>query len=56
MTPGAYGEGTGPILLTGVDCIGTEDNLESCRHYMWGHRERGRCYDITLACDGEFQV
>ncbi|XP_072050953.1 neurotrypsin-like [Amphiura filiformis] len=53
LAPGAYGEGSGQILLTGADCNGTESDLESCDHYMWGYLNipGDRCYDITLACD-----
>ena len=31
-----YGQGTGRIWLTSVNCRGTESSIESCLHSGWG--------------------
>ncbi|XP_071961573.1 scavenger receptor cysteine-rich domain superfamily protein-like [Antedon mediterranea] len=57
---GAYGSGIGPIMLDGVQCTGSEDNLHDCTHLGWtthncNHNEDAgvMCTDIRLRSDNE---
>ena len=46
-----YGQGSGPILLDGLECEGDESNLEECAHRGWGVLES--CYhseDAGVKC------
>ncbi|XP_071835447.1 scavenger receptor cysteine-rich domain superfamily protein-like isoform X1 [Apostichopus japonicus] len=46
----AYGHGSGPILLDGVGCIGTEEILEDCPHEGWGTHNCQHYEDASVAC------
>ncbi|XP_071500351.1 uncharacterized protein [Diadema antillarum] len=54
-TGASFGEGSGPILLSGVDCAGTENSLLQCTRPYWecdgfscGHHE-----DAGVRCEGD---
>ena len=58
-----FGEGTGPILLDDVGCLGTEYDIEHCAHSGWGmhncvHREDVsiRCSPTGIAVDINIQI
>ena len=48
----AFGQGSGPIWLDNLGCLGREGNIRDCRHNGWGvydycdHSE-----DISVYCD-----
>ena len=45
-----FGEGTGPILLDDVGCLGTEYDIEHCAHRGWGMHNCGHREDISIRC------
>ena len=53
---GAYGDGSGPIWMNGMECTGTESRLHECSHDGWGgHDDSCEHYDDAgiLCTDGE---
>lgn len=46
----AYGPGTGPILMDGVNCIGNEKTLESCPHEGWQSHNCQHYEDASAVC------
>ena len=52
----AYGEGDGPIFLTGLDCNGTEENVLLCpttRSFFTSIFCQDHTNDAGVICDGE---
>ena len=47
---GAFGRGTGPILLSNVDCTGTESSLLSCRHTEETNLYCSHLFDVGVVC------
>ena len=46
---GAFGQGTGPVLLHGVTCIGNESSLLNCSHQI-GVTYCSNFYDVGVIC------
>ena len=48
-----YGQGSGQIWLSYVNCVGTEERISNCSHYGWGSYYY--CYhwkDAGVKCSG----
>ncbi|NXU55108.1 DMBT1 protein, partial [Turnix velox] len=49
--PGAaFGQGSGPIWLDDVACVGTEGNLGQCRARPWGQSNCNHAEDAAVVC------
>ena len=46
-----YGQGTGPILLDDVDCLGNESSLFSCGHSGFGTHDCSHSKDASVQCE-----
>ena len=47
---GYYGNGTGPIFLDDVKCVGTEPGLGACDHKLFGSNNCGHNEDAGVMC------
>ena len=47
-----YGQGTGPILLHDINCLGNESSLLSCRHNGVGNHNCDHSQDVGVLCRG----
>ena len=45
-----YGQGTGPILLDRVNCLGSESSLFSCGHRRLGNHNCRHSRDASVRC------
>lgn len=48
-----FGQGTGRIWLQPFFCRGSEEVLEECPHFGWGHHFCGHELDVGVTCAGE---
>ena len=51
-----YGEGTGPIWLDDVHCLGTEHNIFTCPHNGIGQHNCITYEDASVICSGLLQL
>ncbi|NWS63925.1 DMBT1 protein, partial [Chunga burmeisteri] len=47
-----FGQGSGPIWLDGVSCLGTEATLAECPVKPWGHHACNHVEDASVVCSG----
>ena len=45
-----YGQGSGPIWLDDVNCVGTEGTVGNCSHRGWGVEDCGHYEDASVDC------
>uniref|UniRef100_A0AAZ1Y475 SRCR domain-containing protein n=1 Tax=Oreochromis aureus TaxID=47969 RepID=A0AAZ1Y475_OREAU len=50
----AFGQGSGPIWLDDVYCVGNEPSITNCRHNGLGVHNCGHHEDASIICDGKF--
>ena len=48
-----YGQGTGPILLDDIDCLGSESALLLCRHSGIENHDCDHSKDASVLCSGD---
>eukprot|EP00105_Crassostrea_gigas_P020390 XP_011439161.2 PREDICTED: deleted in malignant brain tumors 1 protein [Crassostrea gigas] len=46
----AYGQGSGPIWLDNVKCMGSETGIEECSHNSWGSHNCNHGEDVSISC------
>jgi deleted-in-malignant-brain-tumors protein 1 len=46
----AFGQGTGPVWLNNVHCLGNENELSQCLHGDWGSSNCGHGGDVGVVC------
>nr|XP_034316959.1 deleted in malignant brain tumors 1 protein-like isoform X6 [Crassostrea gigas] len=45
-----YGQGSGPVWLDNVKCMGTETSIEECSHNSWGSHDCSHGEDVSISC------
>ena len=50
LTRAKYGEGSGPIWLKNVQCVGNERSIMECQHSGWGNHKCGHWEDASVIC------
>uniref|UniRef100_A0A672P1F3 SRCR domain-containing protein n=1 Tax=Sinocyclocheilus grahami TaxID=75366 RepID=A0A672P1F3_SINGR len=51
---GAYfGQGSGPVWMNSVDCVGKESSLIQCNIAHWQHNNLDHLHDAGVICSGE---
>lgn len=51
----AFGQGSGPIWLDGVSCVGTEATIAECPGKPWGQHACSHVEDASVVCAGDAQ-
>ncbi|XP_072132640.1 scavenger receptor cysteine-rich domain-containing group B protein-like [Mobula birostris] len=51
-----YGEGSGPVFTTDVQCGGSEAALQECKSEPWGDTGYSHSEDAGVICKGKSQV
>ena len=46
----AYGQGSGPIWLENVQCVGNETSIANCTHNGWGVHDCSDSYGVSVWC------
>ena len=46
----AFGEGSGPVLMSGVRCRGTENTLQRCSYQDWVDSHLSPGYEVGVIC------
>ena len=46
----AFGEGSGPVLMSGVQCLGTEKTLQQCSYQDWVNSNLRPGYEVGVIC------
>ncbi len=49
-----FGQGTGPILLDGLECVGDEEELGLCPHLGYGTHDCSHMEDAAVICQRMF--
>ena len=50
VTRAGFGQGVDPIWLDNVDCVGSEENIDSCPHNAWGSHNCAHFEDAGVIC------
>lgn len=45
-----YGDGSGPVWLQNVHCLGNESKIEECSHNGWSNRSNYHWGDFSIDC------
>ena len=51
-----FGEGTGDILLDGINCMGNESSIFDCAHYGIGNHDCSHPEDAGVICSNGGQT
>ncbi|XP_072123052.1 scavenger receptor cysteine-rich type 1 protein M130-like [Mobula birostris] len=46
-----FGPGSGPVLITDVQCQGTESTLKDCKSPPWGNTGNSHAWDASVICN-----
>ena len=46
----AFGEGSGPVVMSGVQCLGTERLLQQCSYRDWFNSDLAAGYEVGVIC------
>ena len=49
-----YGQGSGQIFLSNVNCVGNESTIVNCSHNGWGINDCSHTEDASVKCSASF--